>query len=260
MKRILRRAVSRIVPRSDAPGLRVLLYHAVDEPHPADRLSLRVSPAAFRSQMELLKTEGYQVVPLKSLLSKGSIDTGRQVAVTFDDGYQSQRYAAATLEEFGFPATFFVVMRLLTGDQTGSGYWEKWSHMTWADIRLLADRGFEIGAHSVTHPRLTQSLPGRRHQEVQGAKSCLEDRLGRPIVSFSYPYGAYNEVVQQIVKEAGYQLACTSIYGTNRAPWPWFELRRIEISGADRLVDFRHKLQGKYDWLGHWQRWSRRYA
>ena len=76
--------------------------------------------------------------------------------------------------------------------------------------------------------------------------------------SFSYPYGAYNDVVQQIVKEAGYRLACTSIYGTNRTPWRRFELRRIEISGADRLVDFRHKLQGKYDWLGHWQRWSRR--
>ena len=29
---------------------------------------------------------------------------------------------------------------------------------------------------------------------------------------------------------------------------------------ADRLEDFRRKLQGKYDWLSYWQRWRTRYA
>lgn len=255
MKQTVKRALARLGPAPRDPGFRILLYHAVDTMEPTDRLSLRVPPEVFRAQMEVLRTEGYQVVPMRSLLH--GLDNGdvARVAITFDDGYRSQLRAAATLEEFGFPATFFVVIRFVNGDQTGTHYWERWDHMGWEDLRALSGRGFEIGAHSVSHSRLTRCPPGELRQEVTGAKSCLEDRLGEAVMSFSYPYGAHNDTVRRAVQEAGYRLACTSVYGANRSPWPWFELRRTEISGRDLLDDFRWKLQGKYDWLGYWQRW-----
>jgi len=260
MKQIVKRALARLAPVSSDPGLRVLLYHAVEEEDPSDRLLLRVSPETFRAQMEILRTEGYQVVPLKSLLDGlGNVSVPR-VAITFDDGYRSQLQAASILEEFGFPATFFVVIRFLNGDQAATNYWEEWDHMGWKDIQALLGRGFEIGSHSVSHPCLTRCLHDQLQQEVKGAKTCLEDRLSQSVIGFSYPHGAYNSIVRHVVQEAGYQLGCTSVYGMNCFPWPFFELRRIEISGADRLVDFLNKLRGKYDWLGYWQRWCLRYA
>ena len=260
MKQIIKRALVRLAPVSSDPGLRVLLYHAVEEEDPSDHLLLRVSPETFRCQMGILRAEGYQVVPLKSLLDGlGNVSVPR-VAITFDDGYQSQLQAAAILDEFGFPATFFVTIRFLNGDQAATNYWEKWDHMGWKDIQALFARGFEIGAHSVSHPCLTRCHPAQLQQEVKGVKSRLEDCLGQSVISFSYPYGAYNNAVQHGVQEAGYRLACTSVYGVNCLPCAWFELRRTELSGADRLEDFRRKLQGKYDWLSYWQRWRTRYA
>lgn len=252
---MVKRALARLVPGPSDPGFRVLLYHAVDEADPADRLSLRISPAAFRAQMEFLRTERYRVVPLRSLPEGVDSDAAPQVAITFDDGYRSQLHAAAILEELGFPATFFVVIRFLDGDRTETGYWGRWEHMGWTDVQALSSRGFEIGAHSISHARLTRCSSAQLRAEVAGAKAQIEDRLGQAVVSFSYPHGVYNAAVQRTVQEAGFRLGCTSVCGTNRFPWRWFELRRTEISGDDHLVDFQQKLQGKYDWLGSWQSW-----
>src|SRR5262249_12669746 len=65
--RALVRAVAGVAPRAQAPGLRVLLYHAVGRRERTDRLSLRVSRAAFRDQMRLVIDAGYRVVPLTTL-------------------------------------------------------------------------------------------------------------------------------------------------------------------------------------------------
>lgn len=256
VKNQVKRAVAGLAPAPADPGFRILLYHAVDAVDPEDQLSLRVPPEEFRAQMKLLKAEGYRVVPVRSLLDGQGRDDTVRVAITFDDGYQSQLHAAAILEEFGFPATFFVVIRFLNGEQTGDLYWERWKHMGWKDLRALSGRSFEIGAHSFSHRYLTRCLPSELEREVKGAKSCLEERLGQSVMSFSYPHGAYNDAVRRAVQESGYRLACTSVLGTNHDPWPWFELRRTEISGAGGLRDFDMKLRGKYDWLGYWQQWQ----
>lgn len=253
MKRAAKRLLSRVAPAPHDPGFRVLLYHAVDEPDSADRLSLRVAPQAFRAQMELLHAEGYRVVPLRDVLNSDD-GHGPRVAITFDDGYQSQLQAVPVLEEFGFSATFFVVSRFLDGETTDAHYWEQWKYMRWEDIRRLAGTGFEMGCHSASHQRLTGCSPASLEVEIRGAKSRLEDFLGQPVLSFSYPHGATSRAVQRLVQNAGYRLACTSFFGANRAPVQSFAVRRTEVSGADSLIDFRRKLQGRYDWLGHWQR------
>ena len=261
MKQAIKRTVARFAPARTGPGVRILLYHAVDAPDPADRLSLRVSPEAFRAQLALLRDEGCRVVPLESLLDDADGGEEARIAITFDDGYASQLAAADVLEEFGYPATFFVVPRFLDGDAAGRDYWERWSYMDWRQLRGLADRGFAIGSHSASHPeRLTRCSPEELEEETAGAKRSLEARLGRPVMSWSYPHGSYDASVQQAVEEAGYRLACTSIAGINQAPWPRFALRRTDVSGTDGLEAFQHKLQGKYDWVSPWHRWRAAHA
>ena len=261
MKQAIKRTMARWAPARTEPGVRILLYHAVEEPDPADRLSLRVSPESFREQMTLLRDEGYPVVPLASLLEETHGSQRSCVAITFDDGYASQLTAAAILEEFGFPATFFVVIQFLDGAVTGSDYWERWGHMGWQDLRGLVERGFDIGAHSVSHPaKLTRCSEADIEREIADAKRSLEAYLGRPVASFSYPHGIYNAAVQRTTQEAGYRLACTSVAGINRDPWRWFALRRTEIAGTDGLVEFQQKLQGKHDWVGPWHRWRAAHA
>ena len=236
-------------------------------------MGLRVSRQAFREQLQLLDTAGYRVLPLTRMLEAPPARDSREsretvpgeVALTFDDGYRSEMPTADTLKEFGFTATFFVVPRFLDGVQQPAHYWEHWPHMNWDDLGPLVDAGFEIGAHSMTHPDLTECDSGRLMDEVAGAKALLERRLGREIVSFSYPYGRHNSQVREAAGRAGYRLACTSRYGLNKTGWtagtagsagsagPRYDVARTEVAGTDRLADFGRKLQGKYDWLARWQ-------
>jgi peptidoglycan/xylan/chitin deacetylase (PgdA/CDA1 family) len=253
MKRALRRAIAGIAPPAPSGGVRVLLYHAIGEPDPADRLALRVSREAFRAQMDVLRDEAYAVVPLSAVCEPPPRDGRRRVAITFDDGYQSQAWAAALLRELGFPATFFLVPRFLDGVSTPHAYWESWGHLRWDDVTTLMDAGFSIGAHSMTHVDLRRCAREHLETEVADAKAVLEARAGKAVDSFSYPYGRHDGRVRDAVEAAGYQVACTSRYGANRRAVARYRVHRTEVAGTDRLVDFRRKLAGQYDWLGTWQ-------
>ena len=243
-----------IAPDTPAGGMRVLLYHSIDDPDPADRLALRVSRARFVEQMHVLRDEGYSVVSLGEATEPRTASHDRvSVAITFDDGYWSQGWAAETLREFGFPATFFLVPRFLDGVTAPAAYWEQWGHLRWEEAAALMESGFEVGAHSATHPDLRTCEDSHLDREVAGSRALLEARLGGHVVSFSYPYGRHDARVRRAAERAGYQLACTSRYGVNRTSGPSWAVHRTEVSGLDDVRDFRMKLRGQYDWLGYWQ-------
>ena len=87
----------------------ILMYHSVNES--GDFFS--VTPAQFRSQMELLHKRGYEVVSLPEICSRLTARTlsGKEVAITFDDGYRDNyTHAFPILKEFAFPATIFVTI------------------------------------------------------------------------------------------------------------------------------------------------------
>lgn len=248
------------MPCDHSGACRILLYHAVGSLPATDRLGLTVSTGTFRSQMTLLKEQGYQTISLGALAKTPSERNSKRICITFDDGYASQISAAQILSDLGFTATFFVIGHSATMSGNTRNYWENWPRLRWKEIRELRKAGFEIGAHSMTHPRLTLLSAHALPEETSGAKSYIEDRLGYRISSYSYPYGAYNPGVVQAVKNAGYDLACTSIYGANHPFSPAFELRRIEIPSTDTISDFQSKVEGRYDWVGRFQRWSGHYA
>jgi peptidoglycan/xylan/chitin deacetylase (PgdA/CDA1 family) len=252
MKRTLRRMAARLAPAAPHAGLRVLLYHAIAEPDPADRMGLRVTPHDFRAHMSLLRDLGCAVVPLSSLLDAAPVFASPRVAITFDDGYRSQAAAADVLREFGYPATFFLTPRFLDGRTRPSPYWETWGHLTW-DEAPTALGDFDLGAHSATHPDLTHCSDDMLVGELHGARMQLEQKLGRAVVTASYPFGRHDARVRAAARRAGYRLVCTSRYGVNRSIGPAFDVRRIEVSGRDTLADVRAKVVGQYDWFGLWQ-------
>jgi len=76
-------------------------------------------------------------------------------------------------------------------------------------LRHLAEEGFEIGAHSVSHRNLSQLSGDELREEVVPCKHALEDTLGREVRMFCYPGGRYNQEVMQTLKAAGYSGART---------------------------------------------------
>ena len=76
---------------------------------------------------------------------------------------------------------------------------------------LTKDGLIELGAHSDTHPLLSSLSPADQHAEIAACKKSLERFTGRGVHAFAYPHGDHSEVTIGIVREAGYQCACTSI-------------------------------------------------
>ena len=74
------------------------------------------------------------------------------------------------------------------------------------------------------------------------SKNRLEEKLGRELVGFAYPYGAgaYKPDVRQAVLDAGYRFDFSVRQGISALPWDREEeaLRRLLVRGDDTLFDF----------------------
>jgi peptidoglycan/xylan/chitin deacetylase (PgdA/CDA1 family) len=88
------------------------------------------------------------------------------------------------------------------------------THRTLNQLELLTlelGGAIEIGAHTVTHPFLAQMTLAEQQQEVQQSKDALEEILGHEVISFSYPNGSYALETISIVRQIGFNCACSSI-------------------------------------------------
>jgi peptidoglycan/xylan/chitin deacetylase (PgdA/CDA1 family) len=92
--------------------------------------------------------------------------------------------------------------------------------MNAAELRTLASSpGVDIGAHTLTHPFLASLDPDEQWREVDGSRQSLERLLQGRVTAFSYPYGgndAFDAVTTQLVRNAGYTIACTATGGMAR--------------------------------------------
>jgi hypothetical protein len=70
----------------------------------------------------------------------------------------------------------------------------------------------------------------------------LEQRLATPIKFFAYPYGQFNQAIQETVREAGYLAACSTQAGFNGSAVDRFALRRLDIFGTHSLRVFHRNL------------------
>jgi len=182
----------------------ILMYHTVDEPAD-DPHRLAVSPRRFAAQVRTLRRLGLRGVGVGELLAAGA-DRGL-VGITFDDGYAGvRRHALPILRRFGATATVFAVADRIGGrnDWDGGG----WPLLSAPDLAVLADAGWEIGAHGANHVPLA-GLPAEvLADEVAGARDRLSAALGVPVDGFCYPYGSMDDAARSAVRAAGYDYAC----------------------------------------------------
>ena len=100
--------------------------------------------------------------------------------------------------------------------------------MNEAELLQLAEGGLiEIGAHTRHHPMLPTLSFERQKEEIATNKRELEMLLGRPVAAFAYPNGQATPDTKQIVREAGFGYACTSLHDLVRAGSDLYELTRF---------------------------------
>jgi peptidoglycan/xylan/chitin deacetylase (PgdA/CDA1 family) len=167
------------------------------------------------------------------------IETGRSAgseqdtfAITFDDGYLSvYERACPMLADRNLTATVYAVVDALGGinewDRRAGDQEEKM--MSAAQIRELADSGFGIGSHTLTHPHLTSLSDEQLAREIVDSKHKLEDIIAREVISFSFPYGDYDGRVLDAVMAAGYKNAVSTKLGAVIEGTSLFEIPRVNV-------------------------------
>ena len=123
-----------------------------------------------------------------------------RVTTSWDDGHQLDARLAAELAEHGFAGTFYVAPR--------SAEIPPGRRLSPAALQDLAGR-FEIGSHTLTHPRLTRLPRPAAAREISQGKAAVQDIIGREVTSFCYPYGAYRDEHVAAVRAAGFRVART---------------------------------------------------
>jgi peptidoglycan/xylan/chitin deacetylase (PgdA/CDA1 family) len=232
----LRRIRSRRVP--------ILYYHEIG-PDPSKHV---VHPEDFAAQLDWLRSTGHEFLTLDDVLDlyAGRRDApARPVVLTFDDGRAGVlRHAAPALAGTGLPATLYLVTDWLDGRGIPDG--ERYSGFVgWGDLPELREAGVRIGSHGVSHRTLKRLPPHEVDRELRDSRRLLEDKLGQPILHFSFPRGRATRAVERRVRHAGYRSAVATGQSWNGPLARMFHLQRLGVDGRASLDDFAHMLSSR---------------
>ena len=123
--------------------------------------------------------------------------------------------------------------------ETGQPTSARVSHrvLTFSELAELAsEKCVEIGAHTITHPRLSTQSVSEQTYELRGSRQALEGLTDGEVTSLSYPYGGSDDYTQATVKaasESGFRRACTTNAKCIRDSDNRFEWGRIQVPDVD---------------------------
>lgn len=123
------------------------------------------------------------------------------------------------------------------------------SMLTWSQVKEMHRQGISFGSHTVTHPILSRISLEKAKREIVESKQALEKELHAEVNTFAYPNGKpedYSPAIVNLVREAGYKGAVTTVLQGNLSDEDPFQLKRIRSwepdihSFAFRLKQFQY--------------------
>lgn len=189
----------------------ILIYHYVEivtDKRDKTRQSLTINPYIFKNQIVTLKNAGYTFITPKELAE--SLDGKRKlpqkpVIISFDDGYRDfYTDVFPILKKEQVKAIAYIV----------PGFLDHINYMYQWQLRDVISSGLvEIGAHTLHHVYLKGASKATADHEITQSKKMLEANYTIPIVSFAYPYGAFDLQSIDMVKHAGFTNAVSTVGG-----------------------------------------------
>ncbi len=96
-------------------------------------------------------------------------------------------------------------------------------------------------------------------EELSASKKVLEDKLGKNVESFSYPFAfpeedrRFQTRLRASLVQVGYKNGVTTRIGTNAEGDDHFFFKRIPVNSEDDPAFFLAKLESGYDWVNNLQ-------
>ena len=208
----------------------ILIYHKFDEPNsPSTSTPIK----DFENQMRYLYENNYNVVSLDKLIQyiKNKNIPQKTVSITIDDGYKSTMKAYKVLKKYNFPFTLFLYME---------GIERYPAYLTKNQINELKKYPYiTFGSHSYTHKHFAKVKNGFNKEAYK--KQFIEDTLKaekkfKEIIGYrpkyyAYPYGDYNEILANVLKDLGYKAAFTQDPASVSFSYDFFTIPRQPIVG-----------------------------
>ncbi len=238
---------SGIAMADNAVSVPVLVYHVLNPRVPS---SMTITPERFESQIKWLKDNGYTVIPLKQLVSylqgKSSVLPAKPIVITADDGWESDyTYMYPIARKYHVPITLFIYPGTISQGKNA---------LTWEQLKELSKTGlFDIQDHTFTHPNFKQDKKHMSqsaydkfvHRELVNSKKVLEDKLGTKIDYLAWPFGIYNNYLEQQAAKAGYTMAFTIDYRNASRIYRPMAQPRYMIVNSENMATFAAIVKGK---------------
>lgn len=230
----------------------ILMYHNIAVPPTGKRLSsLYTHPKLFDKQMKLLFKFGFKGLSLKELRPylEGK-QTGKVFGITFDDGYlDNYLNALPVLKKYNFSGTCYLVSGFLgkKNDWTRNQNIQECDLMNFSQIKEWLDAGMSIGSHSHTHAHLCKIPREQLSYEVSHSKKTLEKLFQIPIEDFCFPYGEFNSLAIEELKNANYLTATTTQRGRASQYNPLLQLPRVHMTKRTNLLLLAMKFFTPYE-------------
>lgn len=169
----------------------VLVYHSINN----DKSNLSLKIDNFEKQIKFLKKSGFKTVSFEEI----DKNEKKQIIITFDDGYKDTcQFALPILKKYNFKATCFLVSNLIGKKNSWDSFRDDFiskNLMNTEDINEWIKNGMFIGSHSHNHTDLTKLNKFDLEKDLEFSKKTLEDKFGKEINNFCYPFGKVNKNV-----------------------------------------------------------------
>ena len=121
------------------------------------------------------------------------------------------------LNAHGFHGTFLIIASRVpdTEAQVAAQHMVSWGSISWEKLRELQAEGHEMSSHSWSHQNMPTLSDAAVRAEVEKADQLMAEKLGKPPLTFCYPYNSFNDHIRAIVLEhhVNDRTNCTGLAG-----------------------------------------------
>lgn len=208
----------------------ILMYHHIQSSQEASQKNqqrLTVDTHIFDNQMSYLLQAGYNSLSVDELVNSLKTKTkvpNKSLVITLDDGYKdAYTNAFPILNKYHLKANLMIPTGLLGNPD----------YLSWDDLKRMVDTGLAFAYdHTWSHANLSTLSDEKIKTEILTAKVQLEEKLGKTVNIFAYPYGLENQRIINILQTNGFIAALSAIPGTTQCDSFIMSLRRVRIGNA----------------------------
>ena len=119
--------------------------------------------------------------------------------------------------------------------------------MDWLEVKALAEAGFDVGPHTVSHVNVAREDGVVMAQEIRHSIERIREITGCVVRAYSYPYGeeaSITDEVRKVLVDVGVCCAVTTVPGMNDRKSDPYLLKRFNITGNHGRLSFDAVLSG----------------